>query len=267
MGLVEHPFKLSRFRLLCESAFTTEVVAFDPDAPLTEVWTDGSVMWPHSFWLTTAAYAVIGSDATILSVGRVKRWNLSSYVAELWAIWMALKLVSAPLHIYCDNNAVVCNIGTLLSTGRIEAHWKCQDWWRAIQTVVQQRSALHRQPLQTTWIPAHLCEDVPDNMLDERVVASLGSSVRHVMLNRRADAVAKACALRIAPIVPDMVQPMLAASTLHQDWLVRLHCQLTTNDVSTSQETDRTTTSELTLLAAKKTFPSDGLHLESQNTQ
>lgn len=60
LGLVEHPYKLSRFRLQGEAADPTEAAPFVANGPLTEVWTDGSVVWPHSFWLTTATFTVIG---------------------------------------------------------------------------------------------------------------------------------------------------------------------------------------------------------------
>ena len=110
-------------------------------------------------------------------------------------------------------------------------------------------------PLKATWIPAHLFEGVPDHQLDPCAIAALGSTVRHVILNRRADATAKACAHRIAPIVPDMVAPLYAAATLHQDWLVRLHCQLATQDMQATTEIPKSPDSMLSLALAKSTFP------------
>ena len=118
---MEHPYRLSRFRLQSEKADPLEAAQADPAAPLTEVWTDGSVMWPHHFWLTTAAYSVIGASGNVISSGRVKHWGLSSYVAELWAIRVALQTTPGPLQVYCDNQAVVRNIESLITTGQVGA--------------------------------------------------------------------------------------------------------------------------------------------------
>lgn len=92
-------------------------------------------------------------------------------------------------------------------------------------------------------------------MLDERIIAALGSTVGHVRLNRRADATAKACALRIAPVVPGMVGPMTAAATLHQEWLVRLHCHLSTHEVQSKGDNDVVQITSMSLGAAKTAFP------------
>ena len=228
LGIVEHPFRLSQFRLQSEDACIGDAVQFDASLPVLQLWTDGSVLWQPNFWTTTAAYAVVDIDGNIVSTGRVRRWLLSSYVAELWALWMALSRSAAPVHIFCDNKTVVNNANFLLRTGHIKLGWKCLDWWTACQQLVASRRQDHEQPLQVTWIPAHLGDDIPNFQLDPIRIAAQGSSVLHVMRNRDADRAAKDTALRIAPIYPHMAEVVKAATVLHQEWLTRLHIHLDT---------------------------------------
>ena len=255
LGLVEHPFRLTQFRLQQAIAKPGDARAFDPSSEPTEAWTDGSVMWSTSFWLTTAAFAVVNKAGTVTFTGRVQRWGLSSYVAELWAVWIAFSQASAAIQIFCDNRSVVRNVNFLITTGHVKQHWKCLDWWHAIQTVLSQRQHDCSNPLTVSWIPAHVCEDTPDELLDPVVVAGFNTTVEHVRLNRRADRAAKSCALRISPVKPDMIPVVQAASTLYQEWLVKLHCHLDTHAVH-EEEPERSSTNDiLDLPTAKRMFP------------
>lgn len=139
LGLIENPCRLSQFRLQSEVARLSDAVIFDPDLGTKETWTDGSVLWQENFWITTAAYAVIDKEGRVLHSGRVRRWSLSSYVVELWAIWIAFSQSDSAVHIYCDN-----------------------------QTVATSSSS-------PTMSPAS--EGVPDNMLDPSTVNAQGSSI------------------------------------------------------------------------------------------
>ena len=260
LGHVEHPYRLSLFRLQSESPTPSDAVHFQPSLPTEERWTDGSVLWHENFWITTASYAVVDKTGLTLFSGRVRRWHLSSHVAELWAIWIAVSRSSAAVHIYCDNQTVVRNVQTLIHTGTVQRHWKCSNWWRALNELLTQRRLVHPAPLEITWIPAHLCEHIPDQKLDEATAAASGSTLLHVLRNRDADRAAKLCAQRIAPVFFHMPQVMGAATALHQEWLVRLHAHLDTgNDDEVKpdhmQAPPQTADSQITLGAAKTMFP------------
>ena len=257
LGHVEHPFRLTAFRLLHSTARVDEAAVFDPVAPLQEVWTDGSVLWQESFWLTTATFAVIDQLGRALRVGRVQRWNLSSFVAELWAIWIAFSSSEAPVRIYCDNQAVVHNVRFLVQHGEVQPHWKCRDWWLAILELHQSRSQLHCSPLEAHWIPAHLFENVPNHQLCPVKAANAGTTVQHIIRNRDADHAARALAGRIAPVYPHMARAMQAAATLHQEWLVRLHAHLDTHaEVSVPPSLDiPATVDNFNIVDARRQFP------------
>lgn len=152
------------------------------------------------------------------------------------------------------------NVQTLIHTGTVQRHWKCSNWWRALNELLTQRRLAHPAPLEITWIPAHLCEHIPDQKLDEATAAASGSTLLHVLRNRDADRAAKLCAQRIAPVFFHMPQVMGAATALHQEWLVRLHAHLDTgNDDEVKpdhmQAPPQTADSQITLGAAKTMFP------------
>lgn len=54
-----------------DSADTRDAATFQPNSPVQ--WTDGPLLWAPSFWLTTAAYAVVNGQGNAPHVGRVKR--------------------------------------------------------------------------------------------------------------------------------------------------------------------------------------------------
>ena len=257
LGHVEHPFRLTAFRLLHQAARIDDAASLDPAADPLEVWTDGSVLWQENFWLTTATFAVIAKNGTLLHSGRVQRWCLSSYVAELWAVWSAFSSSAAPICVYCDNQAVVRNVQYMIQHDAVKVTWKCLDWW---QTIL----ALHRiplehvaKPLDIQWIPAHMFEDTPIHMLCPRLVAEAGTTIEHVTRNREADQAAKALAAKVAPVYPDMVKVLSAAAVLHQEWLVRLHAHLDTSAEGASQDRrdEQATVDHFSLTDARRQFP------------
>lgn len=84
LGIVEHPFRLSQFRLNFDLPSLEDAVTFYPEQPCTFFWTDGSVVAKECYWTTTAAFAVVDQHGSTIWSGRVRRWAISSYAAELW---------------------------------------------------------------------------------------------------------------------------------------------------------------------------------------
>lgn len=89
----------------------------------------------------------------------------------------------------------------------------------------------HPLPLVVEWIPAHVCENIPAHLLDPCALQAAGTTVRHVLRNRDADLAAKKIAKSICPIYPKVLPAMTAAAGLHQEWLVKLHCHLSDQQV------------------------------------
>ena len=111
-----------------------------------------------------------------------------------------------------------------------------------------------------TWIPAHKLENLVENELTEEVAAAAGTTVRHIRLNRIADQEAKKQALLASPVRPEIQRQLLAATTLHQEWLTRLHCHLDTSSVCDATNEDnqphrQAGAEDLTLANAPGFFP------------
>ena len=75
LGHVEHPFRLTLFRLQNAVADVASATVFEPGPEPDEAWTDGSVQWQECFWLTTAAFAIINKQGQLIHSGRVMRWR------------------------------------------------------------------------------------------------------------------------------------------------------------------------------------------------
>lgn len=257
LGIVEHPRRLAQFRLQSEIADHNSAAVFCPLDDMVEIWTDGSVLHQESFWLTTATFAAVDKVGCVIHRGRFMRWHLSSFVAELWAIWVTFSRSTAPVCIYCDNQAVVKSFKQLSRTGHVPHYWKCADWWRAIADLLAERRLQHANPCLLEWIPAHLFEDKEEWQLDPIAVIQKGTTVEHIMRNRQADRAAKQCAAKITPVYVHMPRIMQAAATLHQEWLVRLHVHLdtTTEGDETIEIENNAPAEEYTVAAARHAFP------------
>ena len=192
-----------------------------------------------------------------MQCGRVRRWRLSSFVAELWATWIALSTAHGPVQVYCDNQAVVRNFHWLLHTGHIKSNWQCQDWWQAIHQVLTDRSQRHPCPFRISSIPAHCLEEFEPWQISPAQAHAAGTTIEHIVRNRQADRVAKECAARVAPIYPEIGANVVQAAKQHQGWLVRTHGLLDTTDCihPSHQGPVQPTELRLTLADAQTTFP------------
>ena len=166
-------------------------------------------------------------------------------------------LLRTSISIYCDNKSVVDCCNLLIQKGFASDQWRCSDWWKAIADLHEQRKLQHIQPLRIQWILAHVCENVSAPLLDPAALHKLGTTVQHVLRNRDADRAAKQTARSISPIRPDMIPVMHAATALHHEWLVKLHCQLTVQideDFKESNERQNTP-QEITVDQARALYP------------
>lgn len=149
----------------------------------------------------------------------------------------------------------------MIAKDKIEVSWSCFSWWEVIYEVWSSRRSIHDQPLNISWIPAHQLETTPEDQLTEVDALRAGTTVRHIVLNRRADAEAKRQALQVSPVNPDIQRILPAAVNLHQEWLTKLHCHLETTTVckkddapQLAQKHDKGSES-LTLASAPAFFP------------
>lgn len=115
LGLVETPLADIKAKLQVSSTADIHVQPWAaPLRPVVHLWTDGSVHLTTHPWLTLASYAVVADDETLLSVGRVFHWGLSSYTAELWAILVLggicyLKSTDHHPYAFTHNSEAICD--------------------------------------------------------------------------------------------------------------------------------------------------------------
>ena len=114
LGLVDHPVGIAKHRLAFASIQGDISPPFVADADTQHVWTDGSVFLAESYWLTTAAYSIIDALGRTVDTGPVQSPKLTSYSAELFAIYKATVLSSAAIVIHTDCKCIVDQFHQLL---------------------------------------------------------------------------------------------------------------------------------------------------------
>ena len=236
LGHVQHPHFIGRKRLLSLDTNTIACAAHFALGPLRKVWTDGSVIFPTKFWLTTATYAVIAEDFSVVSQGQVNAWNLASYTAELWAVVVACTKACGPTNIFSDSLTVVQQCNEVFDHGVIGDDWLCSTWWRHLRDLYRYRQETVNPPFLIQWVPAHRLERVPDQLLTDELAACAGTTKEHILHNRRADLVAKELAYRLAPVDCAMQRQADQAILQHHRWLINLHRLLPTSVPPTNVE-------------------------------
>lgn len=121
--IFEHPVKVADQRLAMTAWDPSCIAVFDPSKPHVSLWTDGSVVFPESFWLTCAAYSIVDEQEQCIEVDCVRHLCLNSYTAELYAILQAFAKQDGPLTIHTDCQTIVDLFQTFLTTERIAKSW------------------------------------------------------------------------------------------------------------------------------------------------
>ena len=206
LGLVDHPVGIAKHRLAFTSIQGDISPPFVADADTQHVWTDGSVFLAESYWLTTAAYSIIDAFGRTVDTGPVQSPKLTSYSAELFAIYKATALSSAAIVIHTDCKSIVDQFHQLL-LHREPLDSVCHIfWWRALWTIAERRQRQHPQPVKLVWVPAHIADDRADSEITDQYAAEHNTTRLDILLNREADRVAKDTAMQNAPVFPEDFQ-------------------------------------------------------------
>ena len=230
LGIVEHPWSILAHRLQVSDVDTINCPTWTDVKPISTLWTDGSVLWASHFALTCAGFAVVNSDKEIVVSGPVCHWSISSYTAELWALFHAFISAEGPVVIRSDCKTLVDQVAWMCRFQNIEAEWSHRNWWRSLFNVWIKRSAIVPCPLQAVWVPAHQLESIPEHLIDEDMARAHGSTVLDIVVNRVADQAAKRAAAAHAPIYDCAYQKVESAVVQRQEWLTRL-CHLLGQDI------------------------------------
>lgn len=260
LGIYEHPEAIAAKRLRQIDIQDIAPQEFIPDQPVLEFWTDGSVLWPKQFWITSAAYAIISQSGSVVESGPVFALALSSYVPELWAIWRTFAQASQAIRVFTDNQAVARNFQYMFRHNKIQKSWSCWHWWKVIWRTWSERCEICAQPLDVIWIPAHLLEEFPDFAISDTLAQTVGSTRKNILHNRWADREAKLQAYKYSLVRPETQRLVEPATLAHQEWLTKLHVHLATHEVAKPAFQDTASaavidTDALTLDNAPEFFP------------
>lgn len=104
------------------------------------------------------------------------------------------------------------------------------EWWCFLRTVYIQRCALHRSPLTVTWIPAHVLEELPCELISQKLAQQFKTTWGDIFCNRKADWYAKKACREFAKSgnVNDLCQQI----SEWQHWLTLVSSEIAKRDDS-----------------------------------
>ncbi len=155
------------------------------------LWTDGSCDFGDLFFHTVAAYAVVNANGCLKESGPVRHWSLSAYAAELYGVIVAFTSASQPITIHCDCKSLVDQVNQMMLDKFIPCMWSHLSWWHYLFQLWIFRKSFHSNPLEIIWIPAHVAESCPSELLSRDVAENFNTTVWDILNNRKADFFAK----------------------------------------------------------------------------
>ena len=240
MGIVEHPLGFIQQRLKWSKPTDIHIAPLVRSGVTLPLWTDGSVLGGHAFWITTGSFAIVDIQGSTIKAGPVFHWGLSSFTTELWAVLEAAAYADSWVHIFTDCKSVAERFKQLVQLSNIPPDWSHGSWWGFLLQLWIHKFNCNPDALQISWIPAHLCENMPIEMISEELAKDCKSSVIDIDCNRRADFAAKTSCELHAPLHISRYNDLPHLILEHHTWLVQLARQLdqekeTTNDSSAAE--------------------------------
>ena len=199
-----------------------ETIPLSDCGVLTTLWTDGSVFWSDVHWLTTGGYAIANEQMQVISSGPVCHWSLTSYTTELWAILQACALATSKVLIASDCKTVVGQCWLAMEYNCIPPEWSHQTWWKFFLHLWQTKFQRDCNLLDICWVPAHLYEGIPVELITEDMAAAHDTTIQNIACNRKADFAAKDAAQADCAVDPNMKESLISAILCHQDFLTKL---------------------------------------------
>lgn len=223
LGIFEHPLGIAAHRLCYSHTDHHVQSSFDPLLQVENFWTDGSVLFGHSFWLMSAGFSIVREDGSCRLSGPVHFLNISSYAAELYAILQTIELSTSCICIATDCQTIVRQFNWLLEHQCISTKWSHQFWWRRILKCIVSRQEFTSSPVSLRWIPSHVGDHLSENEITDDFAFSHGTTRKDILLNRAADKFAKEAAESIAPIEPSLFPCVQQAVFQRQLFLARIN--------------------------------------------
>lgn len=239
LGIAEIPLILVRDRLKCSNTSTIPVTEWQNPLPeITRVWTDGSCYNPHLFWHMKGGFSVVDQHGKCLLKGRVKHISMSSYTCELWAVIRAFAQADGPIIISSDNETVVKQTKQMIAQNEVQTSWQHFQWWAFFLHILNLRKCFARQPLQIRWIPAHLLESLPCELISNQAAREAGSTWLDIFCNRKADAFAKECVSQ-EDVDSHISEKSIKEIKNWQTWLATLNAQLSADESQPAGQQNR----------------------------
>lgn len=155
------------------------------------LWTDGSCDFGHLFFHTIASFAVVDASGRLRKSGPVNHWSLSAYAAELFAVIVAFADAERPIQIHCDCRSIVDQVNSMIQNNSVPAEWSHLSWWNFLYQIWSFRKSFHSSPLEIIWIPAHVAEDCPPELVTRDIALQYNTTIWDILNNRKADYFAK----------------------------------------------------------------------------
>ena len=155
-GIVEHPIGVIRHRLNWSDPSHLECSDFDPHSPPVDWWSDGSVLWPDIFWLSSGGFAIVDHCSREVFGGPVFHLQISSYTTELWAVVVAIHKCTCPTKVFSDCQTIVDQFAVLCEQGDPCGTWSHLAWWQAIAKRRRDLIQHHPSPFTLTLSLIHI---------------------------------------------------------------------------------------------------------------
>ena len=221
LGIVEHPPAIAAHRLQVNDPAVLTIQNIISERRSSR-WTDGSLFWPHVFWLCAGGFAVIDDDGACIQSGEVHSFLLTSYTTELWAVIVAASSASSWIEIFSDCKTVVEHVQYMIRSGEVIQSWPHQSWWRFLLHLFRTKHP-NSAWLRISWIPSHVLEHVPCELITDSMALAHGTTAKHILMNRIVDGFAKSAAISACSAHPKDEQMLYNAVLSRQEWLTYLH--------------------------------------------
>ena len=202
LGLVEHPFGIAKHRFKLTTKLPEIPTQIDTSCKKC-LWSDGSLQWSDIFWLQSGGFAIVDETSSIIAAGPIRHWHMSSYTVELWAIVVAFSTAKTGISIFTDCLQVVKHFAFCYRERKIPDNCKHAPWWYSILSVLNTFDARGEGFFAIHWIPGHVLEDVPCNMINHAMALAHNTTPLHITNNRIADHKAKEQAILAAAVHPE----------------------------------------------------------------
>ena len=117
----------------------------------------------------------------------------------------------------------------MIAQNEIQTSWQHFQSWAFFLHILGLRKSFVQQPLVIRWIPAHLLESLPCELISNQAAREAGSTWLDIFCNRKADAYAKECVSQ-EDVDFHISETAIKEIQNWQTWLATLNAQLSADE-------------------------------------